>query len=106
MKPWAVSFYKSQAWKKTRAAYAASVGGLCERCKEHGLIVPGEIVHHKTPLTPENISDEAVSLGWSNLKLVCRLCHAAEHAELERAGKCSRRYVVDEYGRVSACEGV
>lgn len=31
-KEFAKSFYKSKAWKRCRAMYAASVGGLCERC--------------------------------------------------------------------------
>jgi len=79
MQEWARSFYKSRAWIKTREAYAASVGLLCEDCLAKGLIVPGKVVHHKTPLTPENINDPRVALAWDNLMLVCQDCHAAEH---------------------------
>lgn len=104
MRDFAVWFYKSQGWKKTRDAYAASVGGVCERCKEHGLITAGEIVHHIVPITPENIHDTEITLNHNNLKLVCRLCHAAEHEELRRADKCLHRYVIDEYGRVQTPE--
>ena len=64
MKEWAKSFYKSQAWKRCRAAYAASVGGLCERCLSRGMYTPGVIVHHKIVLTPDNISDPSVTLNW------------------------------------------
>ena len=97
-------FYKTQAWKRLRETYAASVGYLCERCKDRGMITPGEIVHHKTPITPENMYDENVTLNPANLKLVCRLCHAAEHAEIERGEKWSHRYTIDASGRVSASD--
>lgn len=96
MREFARRFYKSSAWKKTRAAYASSVGGLCERCARNGLIVPGVIVHHKIYLTPENINDPAVSLNWANLELVCADCHNEEHE-----GR-PKRYTVDELGRVTA----
>ena len=33
-----------------------------------------------TELTPDNINDPAVSLSWSNLRLLCRDCHAKRHA--------------------------
>lgn len=95
MKEYAKKFYKSKAWNRTREAYLKSVGGLCERCRKKGLIVPAEIVHHKIYLTPDNISDTSVSLGWANLEAVCRFCHAEEHTGTEK------RYTVDELGRVS-----
>lgn len=95
MQEWAKDFYKSKAWKTTRTAYAKSVGGLCERCLVRGLYKPGEIVHHKVHLSPENISDPTVSLGWGNLELVCRDCHA----ELHKSGS-GRRYRVDGTGKV------
>ena len=96
MKDFAKSFYTSRAWKNCRRAYAASVGGLCEDCKAKGLITPGEIVHHKIELTPENIHNASVTLSWNNLRLVCRECHAREHGARER------RYTVDPLGRVMA----
>lgn len=91
-KEWARDFYNSDAWKKTRNAYAASVGGLCEKCDG---ITPGEIVHHVTWLTPDNIHDPSITLGWDNLMLVCRECHAQIH------GKRETRWKVDELGRVT-----
>lgn len=89
---WARKFYSSQAWKNCRDAYAASVGGLCERCMEQGRIEAGEIVHHKTPLNASNAGDPTVSLNWDNLQLVCTKCHAEIHS--------GKRWRVDEYGRV------
>ena len=94
MQPWAARFYKSRAWRACRSAYAASVGGLCERCLRRGVYRPGRIVHHKVYLTPENINDPAVTLGWDNLELVCDDCHAMEHEPRRR------RFTVDELGRV------
>lgn len=93
MKDYAAAFYSSKAWKETRRAYRKSVGGLCEICLKKGIYKPGEIVHHKIHLTPENVNDPAVALNWNNLQLVCRDCHAELHGE-------TRRYKVDELGRV------
>lgn len=67
--------------------------GLCEVCLSKGLYRPGEIVHHKTPLTPENIHDPAVTMNWDNLQLLCRDCHAVAH-------KPTKRYKVDKLGRI------
>lgn len=94
MKDYAKTFYKSQAWKNTRAAYAKSKGNLCEVCLAKGIYRSGEIVHHKIHLSPENIADPSVSLNWDNLQLVCRDCHAQLHDNKQR------RYKLDELGRV------
>ena len=91
---YASQFYASTAWKKARAAYAKSRGGLCERCMEKGLYRAGVIVHHKIHITPENINDPSVVLNWDNLQLVCRDCHAEIH------GRLNKRYKLDELGRV------
>lgn len=96
-KEWAKAFYKSKTWQRTRDSYAASVGGLCERCLSAGMYKAGDIVHHKQKLTPENITDPAVCLAWDNLELLCRDCHAKAHGNL-------KRYKVDEAGRVSIRE--
>lgn len=95
MKDFAKTFYKSKAWKQCRAAYAQSVGGLCEECLQSGRYIPGEIVHHKIELTPDNIDRPEITLDWNNLELLCRECHAEMH------GARQTRYKVDEYGRVS-----
>lgn len=78
-KSWAKAFYKSRAWQDCRAAYIASVHGLCERCLSHGRYRPGKIVHHTCYLTPDNINDPAVSLNFDNLEYLCQDCHNAEH---------------------------
>ena len=91
----AAGFYNSPAWKSTRDEYKRSRGGLCEICYAAGIAKAGVIVHHKTELTPDNITDPEIALSWDNLQLVCRDCHAAIH-ERQR----NRRYKLDELGRV------
>ncbi len=79
-KEWAAGFYNSPPWKRTRRAYKRSVHGLCECCGERNVIRPGTIVHHhKVWLTPVNIGDPHITLGWWNLKLVCDECHNIIH---------------------------
>ena len=74
---------------------------MCERCYKKGLVVVGTKehpleVHHKEPLTPENINDPAITLNWDNLELLCKDCHETERQ------RGQKRWRVDENGRVSA----
>ena len=62
VKPYAVAFYKSKAWKTCRAAYMSKVGGLCEDCLAAGRFTPAEIVHHVQEITPENMAGEIRTL--------------------------------------------
>ena len=95
MQEFAKAFYKSKAWQACRDSYMASRSYLCEDCLARGVYTPAEIVHHVIELTPENIKDPEVALSWSNLRAVCRECHAAAH------GARIRRYKVDPSGRVT-----
>ena len=77
------SFYTSLIWRKCRKAFVESKGNLCERCLKRGVIEPGSKdrpleVHHKVPLTPENIKNPDIALGWDNLELLCKTCHDEE----------------------------
>ena len=94
MKEFASAFYSGKTWQDTRNAYKKYKHGLCELCLMEGKYNAGEIVHHKEPLTPENINDINIALGWDNLQLVCRECHAKIHDRRQR------RYKLDELGRV------
>lgn len=68
-------FYNSKEWKKCREAFKQStIDQLCNRCDE-----PGDEVHHIIYLTPENINDPYITLGWDNLELLCQSCHSKEH---------------------------
>ena len=79
MNPELNAFYKTKRWQKTRAAYLASIGGLCERCAKRGLIVPATVVHHKHPLTEELINDPHIAYSFESLEGLCRSCHEIEH---------------------------
>lgn len=91
-RPFAARFYNSKQWKRVRNAYMAHPArtpggrivppGMCERCFAAGMLKPAEIVHHKVHLTPENIADTAVTMGFQNLERVCRDCHAELHGEV------------------------
>lgn len=76
MREFARSFYASKEWRETRKFIFDRDKGLCVKCGR-----PGEIVHHKTHLTPENIDDPMVTLNEENLELLCRDCHGVEHTE-------------------------
>ncbi len=76
MKDFAKGFYLSKEWRRVRDYIFKRDAGICVKCGE-----PGEIVHHKKPLTPENISDPFIALGEDNLELLCRECHGIEHSE-------------------------
>ena len=91
----AKDFYHSKAWHDCRTAYGASRRWLCEECYKQNKLTPGTVVHHIIHLSPDNITDPAITLGWSNLELVCQDCHA----KLHRLGE--KRFYCDEEGRVS-----
>lgn len=88
-------FYKTKAWQDCRKAYYKQVGGLCEKCKARGLIVPAEIIHHKIHLDAEKVKDPSIALNPSNLCALCSKCHAEEHS------KRHKRYVIEEDGSVT-----
>lgn len=74
---YARGFYTSAAWRQTRRAYIdyrrSIDGGVCEICRER----LGQIVHHRTMITPDNINDPRITLSFDNLQLVCWQCHNA-----------------------------
>lgn len=80
-KEFAINFYRSKAWENCRSGYIAhrqSIdGGMCEE----GCGGLGFIVHHKVKLTPVNINDALIALGWDNLEYVCKDCHDKIHHE-------------------------
>ena len=92
-------FYTSWAWRKCRKAFATSKGNLCEKCMKRGIIEAGSKdrpleVHHKIPLTNENVKDPKIALNWDNLELLCKTCHDEEKTRKQK------RWRVDELGRV------
>ena len=87
------NFYTTRAWRRCRESYLSSVGRLCEICLSKGLIEPAVHVHHKKPITPENLNDPRITLDHSNLMALCEECHQAQHRK--------KRWRCDALGRVS-----
>ena len=86
-------FYTTQAWRKCRASFLSSKGGLCEICLGKGLIEPAVHVHHKVHLTPDNLNDPMIALDSSNLMALCEACHAEQHR--------TKRWRCDALGHVT-----
>ena len=78
-KEFARKFYSSKAWQECRNEYIKTVHYLCENCMRKGIYKPAEIVHHKIELTPMNIDNPELTLGFDNLEAVCRECHSEYH---------------------------
>lgn len=77
-KDYATTFYKGRAWEQCRKSYL-SMNNLCERCLKKNAYVPAKIVHHKTYITPDNITNPDITLNFNNLEALCQDCHNAEH---------------------------
>ena len=110
-KEFAKGLYSSKRWQDCRNEYAKSRGWLCENCLRSGLLIPGEIVHHRIEISPQNIDNPSITLNWDNLELLCRRCHAEKHPssswdkvnEKKRAKRDERnRYRIGADGRVYA----
>ena len=80
--PFAKPFYKSRAWQKVRALVLDRSHGLCERCMERDKLTPADVVHHITPLSPENMGDPSITLDPANLMALCHDCHTEVHQQL------------------------
>ena len=90
--PEVAAFYSTWAWQKCRRGFIESKGKLCERCLKKGVIEPGSKdrpleVHHKIPLTADNVTNPAVALSWDNLELLCKTCHDTERKRAEKRWK-------------------
>lgn len=88
-------FYHSTAWAKAKQAKKMQARGICERCGKAGYEV-----HHKIPLTDENVDDPNISLNLENLELLCTACHNAARDEEERAKGKRNDYYFDEKGNM------
>ena len=102
---WALSFYHSPQWVRTREWYMSlpidtdrgeCPPGMCERCFSMGVLRPANTVHHREWLTPATINDPVKTLGRENLMRVCMDCHAALHSGVDEAP----RVAFDEEGNV------
>lgn len=89
----AAAFYHSTAWRKSRNAYLASIGYICEDCKAEvilGLRSDDNIqlatdVHHVIPLS----ADWSRRLDWSNFRGLCDRHHKEKRRKVVRGGGCN-----------------
>lgn len=105
-------FYSSAAWQSCRNEYMKQAHHLCEDCLKRGIYKPAKEVHHIEELTPQNITNPEITLGFNNLVALCKECHAERHdnhgrwakvnAARREAKQKSLRYEVDSCGRVTA----
>lgn len=72
--PAQVAFYRSSAWRRTRAAYLETRHHICERCGR-----PASIVHHRHHIDANNVDDTSITLNPDNLEALCQECHNREH---------------------------
>jgi len=92
MKDWNKDFYQSTLWQECRENYLISRHFICERCGDIA-----KIAHHKTYLTPANITDLTIAVGHDNLEALCQTCHNTEH---HKAAPRLARYTFDPAGNV------
>lgn len=74
--------YNSTRWQKLRA-WKAAASPLCERCLQHGHVVPAEDVHHIVSFmsTTDPIRRQALAYDPDNLMSLCKRCHQAIHSK-------------------------
>ena len=73
----------SRRWAETKQKVWERAKGLCEACREHGLVTPGVDCHHIVPVeTAHNLQEmEALCFDTSNIRLLCVPCHIRTHAD-------------------------
>ena len=91
--------YVSWKYRKCKKGFIKFKGGLCEECLKEGIINPGTKkqpleVHHKIPLTDENINDPSITMNWENMELLCKKHHD------KKKEKNIKRWSVLQDGRV------
>lgn len=72
------SFYCSREWQQLRQAKWVASDGLCELCREKGIIRSAKEIHHKTPID----EDWSKRLDYDNLIALCSDCHNAQHERI------------------------
>ena len=83
-KDYATAFYGSKKWKDIRKQVAEESFYICSICGKPTYSNQG-IVHHKTPITEDNIDNPSITLNKNNLMYVCRNCHEALHKETDKS---------------------
>ena len=79
-------FYNTREWKRLSEKKYCDADGLCEKCRERGIIREGREVHHIVPLD----EDWSRRLDYSNLILLCPDCHNEAHERVSKLQKFER----------------
>ena len=76
----AKAFYRSKQWRDLRKQILRRDLYTCEDCGGRATEV-----HHEIELTPQNISDPAISLNPNLLHSLCHDCHTSHTKQSEAA---------------------
>jgi len=91
-KAFSAAFYKSKPWRAAREQCLHDSMYTCADCGGRATEV-----HHKNPLTPENINDPVIALGLDNLEALCWGCH---DKRTKQCADVAEGYRFDENGYV------
>ena len=74
----------SRRWWEVKSIVWKRAGGLCEDCREEGLIVPGVDCHHIVPVESARTEADMERLAYdpNNCRLLCVPCHIKTHQEM------------------------
>lgn len=75
----------SRQWWEVKRVVWQRAGGLCEYCKQEGIITPGVDCHHLRPVEKANSVPEMERLCYdpNNIRLLCVKCHIKAHQEMQ-----------------------
>ena len=90
--------FNSKRWKETKFIVKARAKGLCEDCRERGLLEPGIDCHHVIPV--ESAANEAemerLCFDVNNIRLLCVPCHIRVHQAARSHTKQAHQQRQDE----------
>lgn len=86
------AFYNSPAWKQLRAERWVSADGLCEMCREKGIVRKADEIHHIVPIE----DDWSKRLDFDNLVALCKDCHNQQHSRVSPLKKFLQEFDGDK----------
>lgn len=102
--------YNSREWKLVRAAKLER-SPLCEVCRDKGLAVSAQAVHHIIPIeTATNFTEmKELAFRYTNLLSVCFSCHSKIHEALrsrsreghQRSSQAALQRWIDKHEKVA-----
>ena len=75
----------SKRWLEVKRIVWQRTNGLCERCREEGIITAGVDCHHIIPVESAKTEQEMERLAYdvNNIRLLCVPCHIKTHQEMQ-----------------------